>query len=384
MKKIFFWGAVGMIFLCSCRHAAHTSGEAHGHSAEPGNHEGHAHEGDEIILSPAKAAAAGVVAEPVETGSFRQVIRTSGQVTAAQGDERVAVATVAGVVSFGGKVIEGMHVSKGSPLLTLSSQDMADGDPVQKARVAYEVSKKEYERMKALVESKIVSEKEFAQAEQAYENARIAYGAVGKNHSAEGQAVVAPIDGYVKSLLVKEGDYVAVGQPLVSITQNRKLFLRADVSEKYYPALRSVGSANFRTTYGDKVYALGDLGGRLVSYGKATGGDGYYIPVTFEFDNKGDILPGSFVEVYLLGKPVENVLTLPRTALTEEQGSFFVYLQVDEEEYVKQPVTIGADNGKEVLVLAGIHAGDRVVTQGAYHVKQAGAGNAIPAHTHEH
>ena len=70
---------------------------------------------------------------------------------------------------------------------------MADGDPVQKARIAYEVSK-EYERMK-LVGNKIVSEKEFAQAEQIYENARIGYEAVAKNHSASGQAVVSPISG---------------------------------------------------------------------------------------------------------------------------------------------------------------------------------------------
>ena len=34
---------------------------------------------------------------------------------AAQGDESVAVATVAGVVSFHGKVIEGMSVGKGTP-----------------------------------------------------------------------------------------------------------------------------------------------------------------------------------------------------------------------------------------------------------------------------
>ena len=77
---------------------------------------------------------------------------------AAQGDESVAVATVAGVVSFRGKVIEGMSVSKGTPLVTLSSKNMADGDPVERARIAYEVSKKEYERMKALVGNKIVSE----------------------------------------------------------------------------------------------------------------------------------------------------------------------------------------------------------------------------------
>ena len=366
-------------------------GEDHNHEGDEHNHDGHSHDeqtaaghSDEIILPTAKAQAAGVKSNVVEPGIFHQVIKTSGQVMAAQGDESVAVATVAGVVSFRGKVIEGMSVSKGTPLVTLSSKNMADGDPVERARIAYEVSKKEYERMKALVGNKIVSEKDFAQAEQAYENARISYEAVAKNSSASGQAVISPISGYVKNILVKEGDYVTIGQPLVSVTQNRRLFLRAEVSEKYYPYLRTIGSANFKTPYDNKVYELKDLNGRLLSFGKSAGDNSFYVPVTFEFDNKGDIIPGSFVEAYLLSTRMENVISLPRTALTEEQGLFFVYLQLDEEGYKKQEVTLGADNGKSVQILTGVKAGDAVVTDGAYQVKLASASNAIPAHSHEH
>lgn len=410
MKKFIFMGVIGLFLLGSCNSK---SGEGHNHETEEHAHAGHDHEGhdhesenhdhehegaghehkhaaeaaaghsDEIILPPAKAQAAGVETSIIEPGTFNQVIKTSGRVMAAQGDESVAVATVAGVVSSM-KVIEGMSISKGTPLVVLSSKNMADGDPVQRARIAYETAKKEYERMKELLPNKIVSEKDFAQARQTYENARISYEAVAQNHSAQGQAIPSPISGYVKSLLVKEGDYVTVGQPLVSVTQNRKLFLRADVSEKYYPYLRTIGSANFCTPYNNKVYTLKELNGRLLSYGKASGENSYYVPVTFEFDNKGDIIPGSFVEIFLLSSPMENVISLPHTALTEEQGSFFVYLQIDEEGYKKQPVTLGADSGEKVQILSGVKAGDKVVTQGAYQVKLAGATNAIPAHSHEH
>ena len=380
--KTLLVAALSLYLLGSCHnHDAHNHGaEGHDHEAETAEH---AHS-DEIILTPEKARAAGVQTDIVRPGNFTQVIKTSGQVLAAQGDERVAVATVAGVVSFKGKVTEGMSVREGMPLVLLSSGNIAEGDPVQKARVAYEVSKKEYERMQALVESRIVSEKDFAQAKQAYENARISYEAVAKNHTDRGQAVTAPIGGYVKSLLVKEGDYVTVGQPLVSITQNRRLFLRADVSEKYYASLPAITSANFCTPYNSKVYALQDLNGRLLSYGKASGEGSYYIPVTFEFDNRGDVVPGSFVEIYLLARPMEGVISVPRSALTEEQGSFYVYLQLDEECYRKQLVTLGADNGQRVQVLSGLKAGDRLVTRGAYQVKLAGAANALPAHSHEH
>ena len=412
MKKLIFMGILGLFILGSCNsksggnHEGHDHGteahdhehEGHDHEHEGEDHEGHDHEGDEhsrssepatghsdeIILPKAKAEAAGVKTSIIEPEVFEQVIKTSGQVLAAQGDESVAVATVAGVVSFRGKVTEGMSVGKGTALVTISSSNIADGDPVQRARIAYDISRKEYERMQALVKNKIVSDKEFAQAEQNYENARISYEALAKNHSAGGQAVTSPISGFVKNILVKEGDYVTIGQPLVSITQNRRLFLRAEVSEKYYPSLRTIGSANFKTPNDNKVYELKELNGRHLSFGKSAGENSFYVPVTFEFDNKGDIIPGSFVEVYLLSSPMENVLSLPRTALTEEQGLFFAYLQLDEEGYKKQEVTLGADNGKSVQVLSGIKAGDRVVTQGAYQVKLASASNAIPAHSHEH
>lgn len=366
-----------MFLLGSCHnHPAHKA-ESHNHAAESHAHVagcGHDHDHDHD----------GVVSSVIRPGTFNQVIKTSGQVLAAQGDEAVAVATVAGVVSFSNKVTEGMGVGKGSPLLTVSAKNLADGDPIQKARIAYEAALKEYERMKPLAESKIVSEKEFLQAAQTYESARISYEAMSKNHSAGGQAIVSPIGGYIKSILVKEGDYVELGQPLMSITQNRRLFLRAEVSEKYYAHLAHITSANFRTPYNNKVYRLDELNGRLLSFGKSAGDNSYYVPVTFEFDNKGDILPGSFVEIFLLSAPMHDVLSLPVTAIVEEQGSYFVYLEQDDASYEKREVKLGADNGERVQVVGGIHAGERIVTEGAYRVKLASASNVIPGHSHEH
>ena len=352
---------LGLFLLGSCHnHDAHDhEAEGHDHEAETAAHD----HTDEIVLTPEKARAAGVETSVIQPGSFHQVIRTSGQIVAAQGEETFAVAPVAGVVSFRRKVTEGMSVAKGNPLLTLSSSNIAEGDPVTKARIAYETARREYERMKALLPDKIVSEKDFQQAEQAYENARVNYEALGGSHSS---------------------DYVQVGQPLIGISSNRRLYLRADVSEKYYNQLPRITSANFSTPYDDKTYRLGELNGRLLSYGKSATDQSYYIPVTFEFDNQVNVAPGAFVEVYLLGATEEGVLTLPRTALTEEQGSHFIYLQVDDHGYKKQLVTVGGDDGERVQILSGLKAGDRVVTRGAYQVKLASASNAIPAHTHEH
>lgn len=355
--------------------------EGHNHEAEAESHAGHS---DEIILSKEKAAAAGVTAEVVQPGTFYNVITTNGHILAAQGDETVVTANVAGIVSFDRPVTEGMQVSKNGTLFTLVSEHLQDGDPVKRARIAYETAKEELERAEKLVEQKIVSQKDFNSIKERYENARIAYEALAPNAGQEGVAIKAPIGGYLKSCLVKEGDYVSVGQPVASITQNRKLYLRADVSERYYGVLSTIRSANFKPSYSEETFSLKELDGRLLSYGKATDDAAYYIPVTFEFANRGNIVPGAFAEVYLLSDERQNVISLPVSAITEEQGLNFIYIQLDETCYKKQEVTLGCTDGNRVEITSGLKGGESVVTQGAIHVKLASASNAIPAHSHSH
>ena len=325
--------------------------EGHNHEAEAESHAGHS---DEIILSKEKAAAAGVTAEVVQPGTFYNVITTSGHILAAQGDETVVTANVAGIVSFDRPVTEGMQVSKNGTLFTLVSEHLQDGDPVKRARIAYETAKEELERAEKLVGQKIVSQKDFNSIKERYENARIAYEALAPNAGQEGVAIKAPIGGYLKSCLVKEGDYVSVGQPVASITQNRKLYLRADVSERYYGVLSTIRSANFKPSYSEETFSLKELDGRLLSYGKATDDAAYYIPVTFEFANRGNIVPGAFAEVYLLSDERQNVISLPVSAITEEQGLNFVYIQLDETCYKKQEVTLGCTDGNRVEITSGL------------------------------
>ena len=384
MKNYILTGTLCMFLLGACGEHAHEHGEE-GHSHEEEMHAGEkAGHSDEIILTPEKAKAAGVEAETVHAGSFRNVIHTSGQILAAQGEEATVVAASSGVVSFSRKVAEGMQVGKGTELLSVSAAHIQDGDPVQKAKVAYEKAKEEYERAQKLVSSQIVSQKDFAALREAYENARLTYEALKPSKSGKGVSVKSPIGGFIKTCLVKEGDYVTVGQPLMTVTQTRRLVLKAEVSERYYAQLSQVVSANFQTPYNNKVYSLESLGGKLLSFGKSSGDTSYYVPVTFEFDNRGEMIPGSFVEVYLLSGERNGVLSLPLSALTEEQGVYFVYLKLDEECYKKQEVKLGTSDGSRVEILSGVKDGDTVVTRGAIHVKLASASNAIPAHTHNH
>lgn len=364
--------------------AGHVHDHEHEHEHTADEHTGETHAG-EIAFKKAQAEAVGLQTRKVTPGAFTNVIKASGRVLAAQGEESTIVATVPGVVVFGKlPFIEGTAVRKGQPILNLASSNLSEGNVAIRTQSAYEKAKKEYERMQSLIGDKIVSAKDFEQARLNYENAKTAWEAVKGKQTSDGVSVVAPQNGYLKNLLVKEGDYVSVGQPLATVTQNNRLMLRAEVSEKYYQSLPVIRSANFRTPYDDQTYQLSELHGRLLSYGKSSDANAFYIPVTFEFDNKGAIIPGSFVEIYLLTAPMENVISVPASALIEEQGIYSVFVKEHEEAYRKVSVTLGADNGKEVQILSGLNAGDEVVIEGAYQIKLASASNAIPAHTHNH
>ena len=383
-----------MWVLCAYILAGCSGGHDHDHEGHDHEHEGHDHgkeaattaaHSNEIIFKEELAKAVGLQTKVVEPAPFTDVIKTSGSILVAQGDETTVVATVPGIVTFGNlSFVDGAAVRKGQAILSLASNTLSDGNVAARAKYAYENAKKEYERMEQLVGDKIVSAKDFEQARLNYENAKVAYEAVAGKQTANGVSVVSPMNGYLKNLQVKEGDYVAVGQPLATISQNSRLVLRAEVSEKYYQYLPAVQSANFRTPYDDKVYKLSDLHGRMLSFGKASDANSFYIPVTFEFDNKGAVIPGSFVEIYLLTSPMEEVLSVPVSALIEEQGVYSVFIRLDEEGYQKREVKLGANNGSEVQILSGLKPGENVVTQGAYQIKLASASNAIPAHTHNH
>ena len=384
MKNYILTGTLCMFLFGGCGEHAHDhEHENHDHEAEIHAEEKTAHS-DEIVLTPEKAKAAGVEAEVIHPGAFREVIQAGGQILSAQGQEETVVAASSGVVSFSRKIAEGIEVGQGSELLSVSAEHIQEGDPVRKAKVVYEKAKEEYERAEKLVGSQIVSQKEFAALREAYQNARLAYEALLPSKSGKGVAVKAPIGGFVKNCLVKEGDYVTIGQPLMTVTQMRRLVLKADVSERYYAQLPRIVSANFKTPYNNKVYSLENLGGKVLSFGKSSGDTSYYVPVTFEFDNRGDMVPGAFVEVFLLSGERQGVISLPESALTEEQGLYFVYLKLDDECYKKQEVQLGTSNGERVEILSGLKDGDTVVTRGAIHVKLAAASNAIPAHSHNH
>lgn len=366
-------------------HEGHTHAD-HDHEAHDHDHEAEEHGSNEIIFPAAQAARTDFKVETVRPETFHRVIACTGRILAAQGDEATVVAPVSGIVSFGsGRLAAGAQVGRQQNLFYISSRNLASGDRIEQIAAAYRKAEAEYRRLEALVKDRIVSLSEFEAAESEYLKTKSEYDAVAGSRSAKGSGVGSPIAGYVTSLSVGEGDYVEMGQPLATVSQNRRLRLRADLPQRYYRDLKQIRSANIVDPSTGDSYSLDDMGGRLLSMGRIADSGSTLVPVTFEFDNRSDLPQGAVVETYLIGAPIPDAIVVPITAVTEAQGINYVYVQLDDEGYERREVRLGAGDGERVQLLDGVEAGERVVTRGAVNVKMAAASGAIPhSHSHNH
>ena len=323
---------------------------------------------------------------PVIRQSFNEIIKTTGEILPAQGDEMVVTANANGIVTFSGnKAVVGTSVRAGEMLFAISGKNLTDGNTETRftqAKVAYDKAKADFDRGQELSKDNIVSQKDFLEIKARYETEQANYNNLSRNYQSGGQKVVSPISGFVKNVLVAEGQYVSIGQPIASVSQNRNLVLKAEVSQKFFSKLPLISSANFKTAYDGKTYKA--LNGKLLSFGKSNDANTLFIPVTFSFDNKGEVVPGSLVDVYLKLQPFDGAIVIPVSALIEEQGMFYAYVQTAGESFVKRELKLGGSDGINIQVLSGLNEGERVVTKGAYQIKLATASGAIPLHGHAH
>lgn len=323
--------------------------------------------------------------ERVGIQPFGKTIKTTALTKPCVAGEAIISSKSNGIVDLqSNHITEGMEVKKGQKLFIVSGSDLAnDNSSVRyvEAKNNFEKAVSNFDRIMELEKDKIVTSKEVLEAKNEYENTKVIFDNLQANFSSQGQVITSPIDGFINNLRVSNGEYVEAGYPLLAITKNQRLVLNADVQQKYSAVLPLIYSANIRNVYNNTTYTLEELNGHILSYGKTTNKDNYLIPISIEIDNTDDFVAGSFVELYLKYQGSESYLSVPNTSLLEEQGNFFVYIQVHPELFEKREVFIGATDGVKTEIRKGLSANERVVSKGAILIKLAQATGGLDAHS---
>ncbi|WP_163714545.1 efflux RND transporter periplasmic adaptor subunit [Mangrovibacterium lignilyticum] len=314
---------------------------------------------------------------------FGQLIKATARVEALPAQTHTLTAQTSGVVQFvSAGIVAGSTVSAGQQLFTISGTGMGDDNAAlvyQTAEGDYELAKAGYDRMKQLADKQIVSQKEFLQSQNSFEKAKAKYENLKQNFNTEGQSVRASKTGVLEKVWVKNGQHVAAGEPLATLASYGKVQLVAGVQQKYSALLSKISSVAFYCS-NPGWRNLDELNGKLLSVGKRAQDNNFLLPVYFEADNSGEFIPGSYVELNMTTASEKEEVVVPVSALVEQQGNFFVFVQLNPELFEKRQVVPGSSNGYETAIAKGLNADERIVTKGAVMLKLASASSTLDPH----
>ena len=257
---------------------------------------------------------------------------------------------------------EGDWVRKGGLLARID--DTAARLAVERAEIAAHLAEREAERGRQLREQGFLSDKETDDLEWRRRTAAVAL------HEAQYDLtqtrLTAPFAGRVTARMVNLGETVTPGRDCFRVEEFNPLLARLYFPERELARVRPGQGAvlTLDALPGQAFEARVSLVNPVVDRANGT------FKVTLEVsDPRGLLRPGSFARVQLRTGSHANVIVIPQRAMVSEDGESFVFVARGDT-VVRVPVRVGAVSGDTAQVLAGLAAGDRVVTVGQGGLKQ--------------
>lgn len=362
-----------------CGHAEH-----HHHHVSEGSH----NHNNMVAFSKEQSWKVNFATDTVGVSHVSKVVKGAGIVSNVPENVTTIVAVSNGKIHYGSKVAVGRFVKSGETLFVMETGDVSDGNAAIKfaeAESRYNYAKAEYERKAELVKTKIVSLSDFQAAEAAYVQAKAIYENLNKNFKSGKVFLKSPMEGYISDIAVSSGEFVTEGMPVATLQcDDGTLQLFCEVSVRHADVLRNIVDVNIELNDGT-CYSLNELQGIIVGVGRGVQNDCNMIPVTVIVKNLNGVVPGNIVNMYLVASTQNKGIVVPRTALVEEMGRFFIFVQHTPVMFEKRIVTPGVTDGKNVQIIDGIEQGERIVSVGAVFLKLSqGAGTLDPHAGHVH
>ena len=351
-------------------------------------------EAEAVLTEPASDPNTEGAAEPVHSvvtlkkQPFSFVIRTGGRILVDSKDIVVITAKSSGIVKFSDHFLfPGVRALKGQRLFTLSGEQLAEDNTelrFMQIKSDLEKASANYERAKSLISDRIITQEHFLEVKNEYEKVLNEFNNLNGTFGASGNNIVSPDNGYIREIYVTEGQKITTGQQLASLVMDHNLVLKADLSPDQLGALTDIEKANFTVGYSKRIFKTEELGGKKISFGKSTGDNSFYIPVYFRMNFDPELIEGTFAEVYLIGKEIRDAIVVPNSALLEEFGKLYVFVEDEDGDFLKRYITAGNNNGEFTEVTGGLAENESIVATGAYNIKLSQMSGSAPAHTHNH
>jgi multidrug efflux system membrane fusion protein len=191
--------------------------------------------------------------------------------------------------------------------------------------------------------------------------------------------IVSPVPGRVGLRQVDAGNYVTPADTngLVVVTQLQPITVIFPVPEDHAPLIskRLREGANLTVSAFDRTNTTKLAEGKLLTVDNEIDPTTGTIKLRAEFDNKdGALFANQFVNVQLLLDVLHNQVIIPTAAVHHGTpngiSSAFVYIVKADNTVAVRPITAGTSDGERLAVLAGLSAGDVVVTEGGDRLRE--------------
>jgi len=298
-----------------------------------------------------------VASAKVRVESWQPYLQAVGSVTATQGID--VTTEVAGKVS---EILatSGQRVKAGDLLLRLD--DSVDEADLQGLVAQRKLAQLQFERNSKLLKDKSVSRSDYDQARASLDSAEAAVAA--KQALIRKKAIRAPFSGQLGIADINLGQYLSPGDAIVPLQALDPVYVDYSLPERHLPQVR-VGQAV-------EVAVQARPGRRFkgvisaINPGIERGTRSLRLRATL--DNPDWLLrPGMFAEVSTVLPLRDDILTLPRTAVTyNPYGESVFVIQKQDSGLVVQnrPVKTGEVRDGRVEITEGLAAGDEVVSAG--------------------
>ncbi len=317
--------------------------------------------------------------------NFSETVKAAGKIINNPADEIFVTASASGVVEIlDYSLTPGKKVSAGSKMFSIKPGSLREDNlelKYSQAKSNFDRAKKEYERVSELNKLKISSEKEFLDAKSAFENAEAIFNNYSQSALGKSISIKSPKTAHLNKMMVNQGQFVEAGTILAILTNNNKLVVKVDVPVNEFSRLNNLTDANF--VIGDKAISMKELNGKVGGNPISSSSSGF-VTIYIQIDNKLDLLPNTFVTVYLFGNSIPNSTTIPKEALWEDQGNYFVFVQKNGELFEKREVSINGYDGNNYNIASGLNLGEVVVSKGTYRVMLASKSSELPSQSHAH
>ncbi len=253
----------------------------------------------------------------------------------------------------------GDHVKAGATIIKLEDAEYVNDMKIKSKELDKEISELEYEKQQALYEKGGVTLRDLKNAEITMINTE--YDMESSRLNLAKMTLEAPFSGVIAELpYFTNGTRVASGTEMVSLIDFQKLYLEANLPEKYFRNIER-GFKVYVTSY---TSTADTLLGIITQISPSIDAEARTFLSFVEIENKDEVLlPGMFVKADLVVNSAEEVIVIPKDIIMSRNRNQIVYV-VEQGVASERIITTGLQNATSVEVKMGLLKGESIVNSG--------------------